>query len=329
MKFGPVPVAQAAGAVLAHSVQLAAGRLRKGRVLSDADVAALRAAEIAQVIVARLADEDVGEDHAAARLAQAVLGAGTGLHVTAPFTGRVNLLAEGAGVVVLNVAALEAVNAVHPMITIATVPPFQQMAQGGMVATIKIISYGVPEADLAQACAAAGAGAIRLAMPVLRSATLIITEIEGGVGDKGRKAIEARLAALGVTLESVVMTRHETSALAAAIADATSELVLVLTGSATSDPEDVAPSALRAAGGEVTRFGMPVDPGNLLFLGHIGPQQVIGLPGCARSPALNGADWVMSRIICGIAVSGADIAAMGVGGLLKEIPTRPQPRRGR
>jgi len=27
-----------------------------------------------------------------------------------------------------------------------------------------------------------------------------------------------------------------------------------------------------------------------------------------------------------VPVTGADIAAMGVGGLLKEIPTRPQPR---
>ena len=54
---------------------------------------------------------------------------------------------------------------------------------------------------------------------------------------------------------------------------------------------------------------------------------VIGLPGCARAPALNGADWILSRVACGVAVTDDDIAGMGVGGLLKEIPTRPQPRR--
>ena len=100
-----------------------------------------------------------------------------------------------------------------------------------------------------------------------------------------------------------------------------------MTASATSDPDDVAPSALRQAGGIVERFGMPVDPGNLLFIGALGDRPVIGLPGCARSPALNGADWVLERIICGLPVQGEDIAAMGVGGLLKEIPTRPKPRR--
>jgi molybdenum cofactor cytidylyltransferase len=63
-----------------------------------------------------------------------------------------------------------------------------------------------------------------------------------------------------------------------------------------------------------------------LFLGALGSKPVIGLPGCARSPALNGADWILERVICGIPVGADDIAAMGVGGLLKEIPTRPRPR---
>ena len=328
MKFGTVPLNDAVGAVLAHSVALAEGRLRKGRVITTEDVTRMRAAGLTDVIVAQLDHGDVNENTAAAELADAIKGTAPGLSVTAPFTGRVNLMAEGPGVAVLDVAAIEAVNAVHPMITIATVPPWHQLAKGGMAATIKIISYAVPRADLDAACAVAGPGAIRLAAPKIQTATLIITEIPGGVGDKGRFAIAARLEALCVDLDVVVMVGHETDALAGAIQDVESDLVLILTGSATSDIDDVAPTALRRAGGQVRRFGMPVDPGNLLFIGTIGNRHVIGLPGCARSPALNGADWVLSRVICGIEVTARDIASMGVGGLLKEIPTRPQPRRG-
>lgn len=328
MKFGPVPTDEAAGALLAHSVALPKGRLRKGLRLEPGHIVQLQAAGIDQITVARLDADDIDENTAAARLAQALLADHAGLDQTNAFTGRVNLLAQGPGVAVLDVAALEAVNAVHPMITLATVPPFHQMQAGGLVATIKIISYAVPEADLVRACDA-GRAAIRLASPQLRDATLIITQIEGGAGDKGREAIENRLTALDMRLKNVVMVPHRTPALRDAIAAADTGLILILTGSATSDIDDVAPSALRAAGGHVARFGMPVDPGNLLFLGNLGAQQVIGLPGCARSPALNGADWVLSRIICGIAVTGRDIAGMGVGGLLKEIATRPQPRRGK
>ena len=112
-----------------------------------------------------------------------------------------------------------------------------------------------------------------------------------------------------------------------ALSEAPGEMVLILTGSATSDIADTAPAALVAAGGGVIHYGMPVDPGNLLFLGDLAGKPVIGLPGCARSPALNGADWVLERLICGISVSADDIMGWGVGGLLKEIPERGHPRR--
>lgn len=131
---------------------------------------------------------------------------------------------------------------------------------------------------------------------------------------------------LGVTLNSVQMVPHDAESIAAAITKSQAGLVMILSGSATSDWADVAPTAVSQAGGDVHRFGMPVDPGNLLFLGSIGPKPVIGLPGCARSPALNGADWVLSRVVCGLDVTDADFAQMAIGGLLKEIPTRPQPR---
>ena len=328
MKFGLVALDQAHGAVLAHSVALRKGRLRKGHTLAADDILRLAEVGVEKVTVARLDPSDVDENTAAAALAKAVGGQAEGLNISNAFTGRSNLVAPGPGIVTLDVAALEAVNLIHPMITIATVPAHQQMTQGGLVATIKIISYGVPKTDLNAACRA-GTGAIGFEGPKLATATLIISQIEGGAGDKGQSAIEGRLQALGVALSEVRAVAHTQQALSEAIQTAQGELVLILTGSATSDIEDVAPSALRDAGGRIERFGMPVDPGNLLFLGDINGRPVIGLPGCARSPALNGADWVLARVVCGIPVRSADIAAMGVGGLLKEIPTRPQPRQKR
>jgi len=61
-------------------------------------------------------------------------------------------------------------------------------------------------------------------------------------------------------------------------------------------------------------------------LGTLAGKRVIGAPGCARSPKENGFDWVLDRLIAGLDVTASDIAGMGVGGLLMEIPTRPQPR---
>ena len=326
MKFGPVPIDQAEGAILAHSEQLPDGRLRKGVVLDADNIATLRAAGFDEVTVARLEPGDLHEDAAAAELARALLGQGRDIHLSAPFTGRVNLSAERPGVVRLEADKINAANAVDPMITVATVPDFHQIRTGGMIATVKIIAYGVPVAALARAADLAR-DAVRLVQAKHKTASLIVTDIPGGPGIKGAEAIAARVTGLDMKLIETRTCAHDATALAQEIAAARGDIVLILTASATSDPFDTAPQALRLAGGTVTRFGMPVDPGNLLFLGDLRGTPVIGLPGSARSPVLHGADWVLSRVACGLPVGAAEMAAMGVGGLLKEIPTRPQPRR--
>lgn len=329
MRFGEVPVEAATGAILAHSEALPQGRLRKGAVLTAADVAALQAAGIARVTVARLEPGDVAEDEAAARLASALWSQGSGLVASTAFTGRVNLNATGPGIVALDAAAVYALNLTDPAITLATLAPFQRVAAGTLVGTVKIITYGVAGDALARACAVAADAHLRVLPVRLQSAGLLLTEVQGQDAKlvaKGRRAIEARLRALGMRLAEVVTTAHDEAAIATALGRMSGDMLLILTGSATSDLMDTAPAGLRAAGGVVHRFGMPVDPGNLLFHGHLGPRPVIGLPGCARSPALNGADWVLERYACGVKVTPEAIAAMGVGGLLKEIPLRPQLR---
>lgn len=328
MRFGPVPLAEAEGAILAHRVDTAGGPLAKGSLLDAAAVARLAGAGLAEVIVARLDPGEIGEDAAAAQLAAALAPnpEALGLRLTAAATGRVNLYAAGPGLFLPDSGRIAALNRVHPMITLATLPPFARVEPRSMVATAKIIAYGVPEVALTEACRHA-VGALRVAPPVLHSATLIETALAGeDPAPKGREALALRLRRLGVTLDARRIVPHRATPLAEALRQAEGEIVFILTASATSDPGDVGPAALGLAGGRLIRFGMPVDPGNLLFLGDMQGRPVIGLPGCARSPALNGADWVLERVICGQPVTAEDIAAMGIGGLLKEIPTRGRPR---
>ncbi|MGP3697717.1 molybdopterin-binding protein [Rhodobacter sp. NSM] len=330
MRFGAVPLEEAAGCILAHSLVLPEGRLRKGLVLGAGEIEALGAAGVTEVTVAQLGPDDVAEDAAASRLAAALVPdeRAAGLSRSAAFTGRVNLNATGPGLVTLDVDRIHALNRIDPTITLATLAPLVRVEPGMLVGTVKMIAYGVAEASLSQAEALARE-ALRILPVIRRTAGLLLTEVPGQdakLSAKGRRAVEKRLAALGIALAEVATTAHETGAMAEALARMPGEVLLILTGSATSDLYDTAPEALRRAGGVVRRFGMPVDPGNLLFHGRLGARPVIGLPGCARSPALNGADWVLERLACGLEVGDQEIAAMGVGGLLKEIPIRPQPR---
>lgn len=332
MRFGPLNVTEAEGAILAHSVHARGTHWRKGIRLQQDDLAALKAAGVGQVMAATLEDGDVEENAAAATLAAALVPdpEGQGLSLSSAFTGRVNLNATGPGIVEVTSEAVHALNRVDPAITLATLAPLTRVGAGTLVGTVKIIAYAVPGAALARACELAK-GALRVRPVTRQTASLILTEVPGQdpkLGPKGRRAVEGRLRGLGMRLADCATVPHDEAALAEALRLAKGEIVLILTGSATSDLHDTAPSAVTRAGGQVVRFGMPVDPGNLLFLGNLGapPRPVIGLPGCARSPALNGADWVLERLACGVEVKDIDIAAMGVGGLLKEIPTRPQRR---
>lgn len=323
MRFGPVPLDQAEGAILAHRIEAGGKVLAKGSVVGPEALAILRASGMESVIVARPDLDEVDENEAAARLAAALVPEGTpGLRLTKAATGRANVMATGPGLFLPDVARINALNAVHPMITLATLPAFSRVEDRAMVATAKIIAYAVPEPALEEACHHA-VGAMRVALPALHRTTLIETALTTDpLPEKGRQAIGLRVERLGGVLDVRQVVPHRAEPLAEAIRAAKGDVILVLTASATSDEHDVAPSALRLAGGRLDRFGMPVDPGNLLFIGDLAGRPVIGLPGCARSPAMNGADWVLERVFCGLKVSAVDIAGMGVGGLLKEIPQR-------
>lgn len=330
MKFGETRLADAAGAILAHSITIAGERYGKGRLISAADIEAFRAAGLSAVIAARPARDDITEDEAAARIAAALGESAAHISTSAAFTGRVNIFAETHGLLRIDADAVNAANAVNEAITIATLPNHARVTPRQMLATIKIIPYAAPAAAVQTVAEMlAGAAALCLHPRRLKTASVFLTRTAGmkdKLVSKGAAAVAARLTALGVDGGAPVVTTHDASALAAALRGAGGDVVIILGGSATADRRDVAPAAVEAAGGRIERFGMPVDPGNLLFIGELDGRPVIGLPGCARSPKLNGADWVLERVVSGVAVTNADIQTMGVGGLLKEIPSRPQPR---
>lgn len=331
MIFGDTPLSEAEGAILAHSWRAPGKSLNKGRVLSAEDVAVLRQAGIATVIAARLEPDDVPEDEAAARLAGAL--AGPGLSPGAAFTGRVNLIAETAGVVELAPERIDALNLIHESITVATLPAHATVTARQMVATIKIIPFAAPRQALERCLDLAGAGSLMRIAPLRAMKAGLVQTMVGGtkdsVLDKTVRVTRKRLEDLGSSLVAERRCRHDAAEVAAALGRLQAEgceLLLVAGASAIVDRRDVVPAGIVQAGGVIAHFGMPVDPGNLLLFASIGERPVIGLPGCARSPKFNGLDQVLQRVLAGLPVGPAQIMRMGVGGLLAEIPSRPLPR---
>jgi molybdenum cofactor cytidylyltransferase len=332
MIFGAVAPRDAQGAVAVHSIRKDGLVLKKGTLIGPAEAAALEAAGIAELVVARLEPGDVPEDVAAADIAATV--AGGSVRVDKAFTGRANLFAEAAGVLVVDRAAIDRLNRVDPAITFATLAAFAPVVAGKMIATVKIIPFAVASAarDRAVEVAKQARPLIHVAPYRLRRIGVVSTLLPGladKVIEKTLKIFKDRIAPAGGVIVAERRVAHETAALAAALDDvlaAGAELVVVFGASAIADRRDVIPAAVEAIGGRIEHFGMPVDPGNLLLVAEARGRPVLGAPGCARSPKENGFDWVLMRLLAGLAITGDDVTAMGVGGLLMEIVTRPQPR---
>ncbi|MGX1308571.1 molybdenum cofactor cytidylyltransferase [Amorphus suaedae] len=331
MKFGAVALDAAAGAVLAHTVRLSSGALKKGTVLDGPALARLKEDGLTKVVAAVLDPGDIGEDDAAARLAGRI--AGPTVRADPAFTGRANLFAEVAGVLVVDRDAVNRLNRIDPSVTLATLPAFEAVEAGRMVATAKIIPFAVSAEVMAQAMAVLEAAQVMSVAPFQPMKVGVVSTLLPGlkptIVDKTLAVLADRLAPAGAEVVAEERVPHEADALAAAlgrVSGAGADLLIVFGASAVVDRHDVIPAAVEAAGGTVEHFGMPVDPGNLLLLGRLDGKRVIGAPGCARSPKENGFDWILHRTLAGLEVTRDDIVDLGVGGLLMEIVSRPQPR---
>ncbi len=322
MIFGEFPLAECDGLLLAHSLRLPDGILKKGCRLTSADFSELSAAGILRVTGARLEADDVDENAAASRVA-AVLG-GPGTSTRAAQAGRCNIYAVERGLVSVNAEVIDAINRLDESVTVATLPPFSAVRAGAVIATVKIIPLAVKR-GLIDACVQQAGRAPALSMLPFQSqrAALIVTEQPG---DPQRNYVTAvnssrrRLQDLGSHLGLVQRCAHDSTAVTGALREALAagcSLILIAGTTVPKDRADTVPAGIVAAGGEIIYFGMPVEPGNMLLLAKIGAVPVLILPGCARSRRTNGLDWVLQRMLAGLPMGGEQIMAMGVGGLIR------------
>ncbi len=334
MIFGTVDVtscqADYQDCFLAHSLKTPNGRIGKGTRITATLALELMQHGISEILVAKLEEGDVHEDEAARTIATQLVGQGVCLSTAR--TGRVNLLATTEGLCCFDAQSIIEANAVDEGITIATLSENQWVAQGRMVATIKIIPYAVTEEHVQRVLTVLATSRLVVAAAKSHKVALIQTRLNSileTVLDKTRRVIENRLNARAASLMHESRCQHDTAPLATLIEESLQnqpDWLLLVGASAISDRADVIPEAIIKAGGAIDRYGIPVDPGNLLLLAHIGSTHVIGLPGCARSPRYNGLDMIFDRMACEVPVTDRWLVSLSVGGLLTEIADRPAPR---
>ncbi|GIV90602.1 MAG: molybdopterin-binding protein [Chloroflexus sp.] len=330
MRIETLPPAAAVGHILCHNLADGQGRkaFRKGWRLRAEDLPRLAELGYSAVRVAILNPDDVHEDEAALQLANIV--AGPGIIVDEPHAGRVNVRAAMNGPLMIDAEALFAINMIDGL-TVATLPPYTLVHPGQMLATIKIIPFAVPSADLAQAAAAVGpTGVLHVATLVRRRIGVVLVSSQAARARVERgmlPAIAGRIADLGATMIDCCRTIPDEYAIAdslAALLTIGADLIITAGETSVVDRDDVIPRAIRRLGGEITHYGAPVEPGNLLLLAYLPHEHdtipLIGAPGCVRSRDQNIVDLILPRLMANERLGRREIVALGLGGLLG--PTR-------
>jgi molybdenum cofactor synthesis domain-containing protein len=320
-----IPVQQAAGRVLFHDItriepgEFHGRAFKKGHIIVPDDIGQLLKLGKDNIYVLDLEEGFVHEDTAALRIAKAALG--SGIQMMPPAEGKVRLMTTRAGLLKVNVVALDRINAIEEIV-FATSHSNRRVAAGKLVGGTRIIPLYTEEDKIV-----AVENICREFAPVIEVVPfkkLKVGVVTTGnevyhqrIEDKFGPVISAKIKDLGSSVLRQILVPDNIPMTVQAIHDLLSEEagMIVVTGGMSVDPDDRTPASIRAAGGREVTYGSPTFPGSMFMLAYIGNIPVVGVPGCAMYNKATVFDLVVPRILAGDRLTRSDITSLGHGGL--------------
>ncbi len=319
-----IPVEEAVGLPLAHDItEIVPGKhkgpaFRRGHIIRPEDVAKLLDVGKAHIYVMELEKNELHEEDAARRLARAAAGAH--LRLTEPVEGRVNLVAEIAGLLKIDADLLYRFNDLGDLM-LATLPSNRYVKKGDVVAGTRTIPLLVKEELIQKAEALCRERPIVTIRPIAsKRIHLIVTGSEvftGRIQDGFEPVVRRKLAEMGSDLEAKKLSPDDPGAIAGHIKDsyqAGAELILV-SGGMSVDPDDLTPEGIRRSGAKVECHGFPVLPGSMFLMAYLKETPILGLSGCVLHDSVTAFDLLLPRLLAGEKITRSEIIAMGHGGL--------------
>jgi len=325
-----IPVEQAQGMVLCHDItRIVPGEskgpaFRKGHIIQADDIPALLRLGKEHIYVWDLAEGLIHEDDAAGRIAKAI--AGEGVTLTQPCEGRINLLADRRGLLKIDVDTLRRLNSIEE-VTIATIHCDVTVSPGQMLAGTRVVPLvvGQGRVETVEAITAETGPIVRVAPFRPLKVGVVTTGGEvyhGRIKDKFGPVLRRKFDELGCQVTRQVIVPDDMDMTVRAIQQLLAEgaEMIAVTGGMSVDPDDLSPSSIRAAGGEVVTYGSPTFPGAMFMLAYIGEIPVVGLPGCVMYHKASIFDLTVPRLVAGEKLTRADIVELGHGGLCVMCP---------
>ena len=240
-------------------------------------------------------------------------------------TGRSNIYSTTSGLFIYNTNNLIKLNN-NSKIAISAIRPFSKVEKNQELITAKVIPYGIDKKLLEK-------NSLRLkdtfkVLPFKKKNITFIQTYDDKINEKliikSRNVTKKRLELCGIKKFREIIIPHKENILCEKIQiciDQNVDIILIIGSHAITHIKDVIPNAIKMSGAKIIRFGIPVEPGNLLLLSKFKSVKrdiyIIGMPSCAKSPKENGLDWVLWRILCNINFKNSNLNELSVGGLIK------------
>ena len=311
------------GAIVCHDVRNPADRnqilVRKGTPLPSEAIADLLERGVAELHLALPELDDVDENAAATRLAQAV--GGSGVTSAAATYGQTNLVSRERGMLRVDTEQLDRVNACDGVLLL-TGEADRPVDAGTTLGVVKCAPVFLSETTLLEVEAL-----VKDAGPIVdieafqpRRVGLVAPRerLRGSAFDRAQAALANALEWYGSSLTQVVGAEASLEAMAAAyhkVRHAGAELILAA-GAAGTDPLDVVFEALRQAGGEIIQFGIPAEPGTACWIGRLDGVGVLGLASCELFGQPGALDLLLPRLLTGTELDQRLVRGLAYGGLL-------------
>jgi len=319
----------AVGTELAHDIteirpgEFKGPAFRKGHTVCNEDLCHLQKLGKNHLYLIDLDQDEIHENQAAAILADALAGEGV-VWKDEPREGKIKLLAERDGLLMVDTASLAAFNMIDEVMC-ATLHNHTLVKKGEMLAATRSIPLVVKRGIVERAAAIAQQnGAVLSVKPIQQACVgLVITGDEvyhGLVEDRFVPILSEKVRALGSNVGGTAFAPDDAGLIRDAIRIHVENgcNLLILSGGMSVDPDDVTRQGIRLAGATEMHYGAAVLPGAMFLVAYLEDIPLLGVPACGLYYRATVLDLVLPRILAGEKIGKAELAFLGHGGLCRD-----------
>ena len=305
---------------------------RKGHIIQPEDIPVLLSVGKEHLYIWENNENMLHEDEAADILRE--ICQSEHMRATEPKEGKIELIAEEDGLLLIDLDRLRAINSLGDMM-IATRASGFMVKKGEKLCGTRVIPLVIEKARMEKARELAGDTPLMRLLPVRPRPYGIVTTgsevFHGRIQDTFTPVIQGKLKEFGCEMIRHVTLDDNHEKITEAVLDMLKEgcEMVFCSGGMSVDPDDKTPLAIKNTGANIVSYGAPVLPGAMFLVSYMDDgRPVCGLPGCVMYAKRTIFDLLLPYLVTDTPITREHLAGLGHGGLCLNCPVCHFPNCG-